>query len=62
MIAIALGFVVTAIAIPGHVDAAYPALAIFLMTLGLLGLSSIRIARLERTIKKLESNSEKRAA
>jgi hypothetical protein len=54
---VALGAVLSAIEVPGHVDAALPALAICLMLLGLLGYSSTRIARLEQTIKKLESNS-----
>jgi hypothetical protein len=58
---VALGFVLSAIEIPMHVDAALPALAICLTLLGLLGYSSARIARLEQTVKSLQSRTERPA-
>ena len=55
--AIAIGFVATDLAIWGKVPATQAALGVFMMLIGLLGFTSVRLAKLEETVKELKEKN-----
>ncbi len=57
--AIAIGFVAFHLAIWGKVSATLAALGVFLMLIGLNGFTSVRIAKLEETVKAMKKNGER---
>ncbi len=57
--AIAAGFVIFDLAIRGKVAATLAALGVFIMSIGLNGFTSVRIAKLEETVKEMKRNGER---
>lgn len=56
--AIAVGFAIFALATSGRIAGNEAALGVFVMLIGLNGFISVRIAKLEETVKEMKKKSE----